>query len=111
MLVVLLVLELYVDVEAAPQVVASAGTLDAGLDVDGIYGNLTNGAVINISKGAKGNITKTLQGLLICNGYGTNGFDGIFGNGTDSAVREYQSDNGLYVDGIAGKNTFSKLCR
>lgn len=84
---------------------------NAGLDVDGIYGNLTNGAVINISKGAKGNITKTLQGLLICNGYGTNGFDGIFGNGTDSAVREYQSDNGLYVDGIAGKNTFSKLCR
>lgn len=84
---------------------------NAGLDVDGIYGNLTNGVVINISKGAKGNITKTLQGLLICNGYGTNGFDGIFGNGTDSAVREYQSDNGLYVDGIAGKNTFSKLCR
>lgn len=84
---------------------------NAGLGVDGIYGNLTNGAVINISKGAKGNITKTLQGLLICNGYGTNGFDGIFGNGTDSAVREYQSDNGLYVDGIAGKNTFSKLCR
>lgn len=83
---------------------------DAGLVVDGICGPLTRAAIRNISNGARGNYTKTLQGFLICNGYGTNGFDGIFGNGTERAVRDYQSDNGLVSDGIAGPATFSSLC-
>ena len=83
----------------------------ANLVVDGIYGNLTNAAVFNVQKGAQGNITKTLQGLLICNGYSTNGFDGVFGNGTYNAVKSYQAKKGLVADGIAGKNTFSALCK
>ena len=83
----------------------------AKLVVDGVYGNLTNAAVINIQKGSKGNITKVLQGLLICNGYSTNGFDGVFGNGTHNAVVSYQRAKGLTQDGIAGKQTFSKLCK
>lgn len=83
----------------------------ANLVVDGIYGNLTNAAVLIVQKGAQGNITKTLQGLLICNGYSTNGFDGIFGNGTYNAVKLYQAKKGLVADGIAGKNTFSALCK
>ena len=83
----------------------------AGLAVDGQYGNLTNNAIVNIQYGDWGNITKTLQGLLICNGYSTNGFDGIFGGGTKSAVQSYQSSKGLYADGIAGQNTFSALCK
>ena len=41
---------------------------DAGLVVDGIYGNLTNNAIVNIQYGDQGNITRILQGLLICNG-------------------------------------------
>ena len=83
----------------------------ARLIVDGIYGNLTNAAVINIQLGSQGNITKTLQGLLICNGYSTNGFDGVFGNGTRNAVIAYQKANGLSQDGIAGKQTFASLCQ
>ena len=83
----------------------------AGLVVDGQYGNLTNNAIVNIQYGDWGNITRTLQGLLICNGYSTNGFDGIFGGGTKSAVQSYQNSKGLYADGIAGKNTFSALCK
>lgn len=83
----------------------------ARLVVDGIYGNLTNAAIVNIQLGSQGNITKTLQGLLICNGYSTNGFDGIFGNGTRNAVIAYQKDNGLSQDGIAGKQTFASLCQ
>lgn len=81
------------------------------LAVDGIYGNATNSAVRNLSNGCKGNITKTLQGLLICNGYSTNGFDGIYGNGTTSAVKSYQKKKGLTADGVAGKATFSSLCK
>lgn len=82
----------------------------AGLDVDGIFGWRTRAAIVNLYSGVQGNLTKTLQGLLICNGYDTNGFDGIFGAGTAHAVQQYQSDQGLYVDGIAGKDTFERLC-
>ena len=83
----------------------------AGLVVDGIYGVKTNNAVRNLSYGAKGNLTKMLQGLLICNGYNTNGFDGVFGNGTASAVKSYQKKKGLTADGIAGQKTFASLCK
>lgn len=83
---------------------------NAGLVVDGIFGNATRSAVRNIKIGCKGNITQILQAMLICNGYYSNGFDGIFGAGTENAVKQYQRDNGLTVDGIAGKATFSCLC-
>lgn len=35
--------------------------------------------------------------------------DGIFGPGTEQALREYQASNGLAVDGIAGPDTFSQM--
>lgn len=35
--------------------------------------------------------------------------DGIFGSGTEAALKEYQKDNGLKVDGIAGPDTFSHM--
>lgn len=35
--------------------------------------------------------------------------DGIFGDKTDAALRNYQKNNGLQADGIAGKNTWDKL--
>lgn len=82
----------------------------AGLDVDGIFGQATKAAVFNVSVGCQGNITKILQGLLLCNGYGAGGFDGIFGSGTEAAVREFQYQRALEVDGIAGQQTFEALC-
>lgn len=81
----------------------------AGLAEDGIWGPKTRAACVNVRRGAKGDITRVLQGALICNGYSTNGFDGIFGSGTKSAVKSYQSYHGLSADGIAGKNTFASL--
>lgn len=81
----------------------------AGLNEDGIWGPKTRAACVNVRRGAKGDITRVLQGALICNGYNTNGFDGIFGGGTESAVKSYQSDHGLSADGIAGKATFASL--
>ena len=80
------------------------------LVVDGIYGVGTHNAIVVISKGCRGNITKVLQGLLICKGYDPNGFDGIYGNGTESAVASYQRIHCLNDDGIAGGNTFRSLC-
>ena len=80
-----------------------------GLAADGIFGPKTKAACVNVREGAQGNITRILQLALICHGYGKGGFDGIFGSGTESDVRRFQSANGLGVDGIAGKNTFAAL--
>lgn len=80
-----------------------------GLKVDGIWGPKTKAACVNVKKGAEGNLTKTLQGALICHGYSTNGFDGDFGSGTESAVKKFQKKEGLSADGIAGKKTWKAL--
>lgn len=81
----------------------------AGLAEDGDFGKLTKAACVNVRKGAQGNITLILQALLICHGYSKGGFDGIFGEGTESAVEQFQAAKGLTKDGIAGKNTFAAL--
>ena len=83
----------------------------AKLAVDGIFGACTSSAVRNLQLGSQGNLTRILQALLLCHGYGTGGFDGIFGTGTKSAVLSFQYKNGLATDGIAGRETFRALCR
>ena len=77
--------------------------------IDGIAGPATLAGCPVLRKGAQGNITKLLQEKLVKLGYNTNGVDGIFGNGTYSAVREFQKTRGLSVDGIVGQNTWRKL--
>lgn len=42
-------------------------------------------------------------------GYKTGGLDGIFGSNTQIAVRNYQQNKGLAVDGIIGCNTWRSL--
>lgn len=79
------------------------------LAVDGVWGAKTKAACVNVRRNASGNITRVLQGALICHGYSTNGFDGVFGGGTEAAVRAYQRSRGLSVDGVAGPNTFGAL--
>ena len=81
-----------------------------GLAVDGIFGTNTYNACINVRIGAEGNITYLIQAMLVCHSFDIDA-DGIFGNATENAVKEFQSRNGLSVDGIVGKNTFNKLFR
>ena len=81
----------------------------ADLEVDGIFGRQTEKAVRNLERGDYGDYVRVLQGFLICHGYDTGGFDGDFGARTESAVRTFQQVRGLYVDGIAGRNTFEEL--
>ena len=44
-------------------------------------------------------------------GYDPDGVEcpGKFGDGLEEAVKQFQSDRGLKVDGIAGRNTILKL--
>lgn len=79
-----------------------------GLAVDGIFGANTYNACINVRKGAEGNITYLIQAMLVCHSFDIDA-DGIFGNATENAVREFQKRNGLSQDGIVGKDTFNKL--
>ena len=61
--------------------------------------------------GCRGDAVKKLQQALIDAGYKSivRSADGIFGQWTYDAVRAYQKDHGLAVDGIAGKNTQNAL--
>lgn len=66
-----------------------------------------------LRRGMTGPQVEMLQLALLRAGYNikgnNNGIDGIFGNSTYLAVREFQKDNGLSVDGIVGPATWKKL--
>lgn len=59
----------------------------------------------------RGDDVRALQTALIAAGYmcGTSGTDGIYGNDTLKAVRAFQGDRRLTVDGKAGKQTITAL--
>ena len=56
-----------------------------------------------LKKGSKGEAVKTLQEFLKIT------IDGDFGNNTEAAVKEFQSKNGLVVDGIVGQKTWAVM--
>ena len=64
-----------------------------------------------LKNGCEGSDVETLQRLLIENGYscGNYGIDGEFGDMTEMAVRKFQSDHQLEVNGIVDKQTISIL--
>ena len=53
--------------------------------------------------GSRGDEVKTLQTKLKRWGYYDGSIDGIFGSGTESATKTWQSNHGLAADGIVGK--------
>ena len=57
-----------------------------------------------IRKGSRGNEVEMLQLRLKALGFDIES-DGDFGSGTDYAVRQFQSQQGLTVDGVVGKGT------
>lgn len=61
-----------------------------------------------LKKGCKGEYVKKLQQSLCSLGY-TVVCDGIFGQETLAAVKEFQCTNGLVVDGIVGAKTWAAL--
>lgn len=83
----------------------------AGLVVDGVFGAKTKVAVRPLKKGTRGGYPSILQAFLICLGYDTGGFDGDYGNRTESAVKTFQTVKGLKVTGTADANTFEALAK
>ena len=64
-----------------------------------------------ICKGMKGADVSVLQALLVARGYSVSTIGSLFDNSTDKAVRKYQQDNALDVDGIAGNQTWTSILR
>ena len=101
--------------EAGIRVLQQAMNLDygAGLALDGIWGPKSEAALKGhtVRRGETQYMVTALQILLMLKGYFCNGVEnpGHFGAGLEAAVRQYQADHGLAVDGIAGYNTFKSL--
>ena len=66
-----------------------------------------------LKKGSTGSGVKTMQTKLIAKGYscGSTGADGAFGVNTEAAVKKFQKEKGLVVDGIVGPRTWGKLLK
>ena len=99
---------------------------DYGLSVDGIVGANTRKALKGELKKAVnpyrkptqviylndwGDGIKWVQWHLERKGYdiGASGIDGQYGSGTQAAVKRFQADHGLTVDGIVGEKTRAAL--
>ena len=61
--------------------------------------------------GTRGEQVSTLQRQLQAAGFNPGVIDGIYGNQTAAAVKQYQQANNLTVDGIAGQQTLSSLAQ
>lgn len=64
---------------------------------------------MTLKQGSSGTNVRYLQMNLNGLGFNCGKSDGIYGRTTESAVRRFQIANRLSVDGIAGKNTLSKI--
>ncbi|MDR0897856.1 MAG: peptidoglycan-binding protein [Oscillospiraceae bacterium] len=62
-----------------------------------------------LRSGSSGQAVRNLQQKLKDLGYYTGSVDGSFGSGTDTALRAFQTQNGLTSDGVAGSRTLERL--
>lgn len=65
----------------------------------------TSGTLAALSRGSRGPAVTSLQLSLLNAGYKPGTIDGVFGGATEFAVRRFQQDRGLAVDGIVGPAT------
>lgn len=86
-----------------------------GLIADGHIGPTTretlmsSGAQANaLTIGMSGDTVKSMQKKLKALGY-LSSADGYYGSGTEAAVRAFQKNNGLSVDGKVGRKTMAQL--
>ncbi|PNY83007.1 peptidoglycan-binding protein [Deinococcus koreensis] len=82
-----------------------------GLSVDGVVGgNTWKALIVTVRQGDSSNAVRAVQDQLRSGyGYSSVTVDGVFGSGTNTALRDFQSRRGLSVDGVAGLNTWHAL--
>ena len=64
---------------------------------------------VTYKRGSTGSVVTQIQNKLKSWGYYTGEADGVYGRGTEQAVRQFQQKNGLNADGMAGPATLEAL--
>lgn len=81
-----------------------------GLAADGVAGPATWSALVpTIRLGSSGNAVRALQIQLNEKSRAGLPVDGVFGGGTETAVKNFQSHAGLTPDGVVGPTTWKNL--
>ena len=84
---------------------------DRGLTADGVVAPKTWARLDppTVKKGSKGDAVRMLQQILTDFGYSPGPVDGDFGTKTESAVKQFQTDFSLVVDGSVGPKSWAAL--
>lgn len=97
----------------APGTTAPTGTAGTGPGETATTGPTTPGITVpedtTLEPGDEGDSVELMQEALAALGYDVGTPDGIFGPGTEEAVKQFQADSGLEADGIAGPATLAAL--
>ncbi len=64
---------------------------------------------VSYRRGSSGTVVTEIQRRLSDWGYYSGAVDGIYGSGTEKAVKKFQQKNGLTPDGVAGRKTLEAL--
>jgi peptidoglycan hydrolase-like protein with peptidoglycan-binding domain len=97
------------DYGAATVAAVTALQESLGITADGRYGPDTHKALVEAELAAATEFTKVLQQGLKDLGYYDGEVDGAYGPQTADAVKAFQTDFGLNVDGVAGPETVNAL--
>ena len=91
--------------------VAGFTTLNSMYSARAIKATTSSGIIGVTLKTGSGEVSaiRTLQRRLKSLGYYTNTINGTYGSSTKEAVSNFQKQNGMKADGVAGPSTFTKL--
>jgi peptidoglycan hydrolase-like protein with peptidoglycan-binding domain len=95
-----------------PSTTAAVKALQIDLGVtptDGRFGPQTYAAVVAAKKGKSSATVVQVQADLSTLGYYKGSLDGVYGPATTQAVKAFQQDHGLAVDGVAGPKTMAAI--
>ena len=88
-----------------------SGLTKRRMEEKALFIKVSNTLHLIVKQGSKGSEVSKLQKLLTAKGYGVGAVDGIFGVKTLEAVKAFQADYGLKVDGIVGTKTWAALLK
>jgi peptidoglycan hydrolase-like protein with peptidoglycan-binding domain len=88
----------------------ASNTLETQKDIGSTQTGVRKVKIVGVTKrGMEGVQVKGLQTMLKEYGYYSATIDGKFGDKTEASVKAFQRAEGLDVDGIVGKATWSRL--